>query len=63
MKKVIFAIVIASGVMLSSCGGPTTKCEVTETDTTIIDSVLVDTVLVDTVDSTVTQTVDTVKTK
>jgi len=58
MKKVIFAIVIASGVVLSSCGGPTTKCEVTETDITIVDSVLVDTV-----DSTVTQTVDTVKTK
>jgi outer membrane murein-binding lipoprotein Lpp len=50
MKKVIFAIVIAGSVMLSSCGGSTTKCEVSSTDTTTVDSV-------------VTQTVDTVKTK
>jgi len=34
MKKVIFAIVIAGSVMLSSCGGSTTKCEVSSTDTT-----------------------------
>ena len=58
MKKVIFAIVIAGSVMLSSCGGSTTKCEVSSTDTTTVDSVLVNTV-----DSVVTQTVDTVKTK
>jgi|TARA_R110000868_G_scaffold187967_1_gene430759 hypothetical protein len=58
MKKVIFAIVIAGSVMLSSCGGSTTKCEVPATDTTTVDSVLVNTV-----DSVVTQTVDTVKTK
>ena len=58
MKKVIFAIVIAGSVMLSSCGGSTTKCEVSSTDTTTVDSVLVNIV-----DSVVTQTVDTVKTK
>ena len=50
MKKVIFAIVIAGSVMLSSCGGSTTKCEVPSTDTTTVDSVSVN-------------TVDTVKTK
>jgi len=58
MKKVIFAIVIAGSVMLSSCGGSAPKSEVPATDTTTVDSVLVNTV-----DSVVTQTVDTVKTK
>ena len=50
MKKVIFAIVIAGSVMLSSCGGSAPKSEVPATDTTTVDSVSVN-------------TVDTVKTK
>ena len=60
MKKVIFALVIAGSVMLTSCGGSTPEGEVSMTDTTKIDSVLVipsDTMAV------VTTTVDTVKTK
>jgi hypothetical protein len=60
MKKVIFAIVIASSVTLSSCGGSIAKEEVSTTDTTKVDSTLVipsDTTAV------VTTTVDTVKTK
>ena len=60
MKKVIFAIVIAGGVMLTSCGGSIAKEEVSMTDTTKVDSTLC--VKCDTM-SVLTTTVDTVKTK
>jgi hypothetical protein len=60
MKKVIFAIVIAGGVMLTSCGGSIAKEEVSMTDTTKVDSTLC--IKCDTM-AVLTTTVDTVKTK
>ena len=58
MKKLVLSILVASSVLLASCGGSASAEEVAKTDSTSVKECCVDSTTV-AVDSVITATVDT----